>query len=95
MRLIDADELKEHLFVGADYDKAINDGIAKTEEEVFAFQCGWNDALKSVAQFALAVDAVEVVRCKDCKSKDGDVCDYSAVYVHPNGFCNWGKRREE
>lgn len=56
MRLIDADDLKEHLFVGADYDKAINDGIDKTEEEVFAFQCGWNDALKSVAQFAPTVD---------------------------------------
>ena len=36
-----------------------------------------------------------LVRCKDCEFKDGDVCDYSAVYVHPNGFCNWGKRREE
>lgn len=69
MRLIDADELKEHLFVGADYDKAINDGIDKTEEEVFAFKCGWNDALKSVAQFAPTVDAVEVVRCKDCIHK--------------------------
>ena len=56
MRLIDADALKEHLFVGADYDKAINDGIDKTEEEVFAFKCGWNDALKSVAQFAPTVD---------------------------------------
>ena len=37
----------------------------------------------------------EVVRCKDCEYKDGDICDYSAVYVHPNGFCNWGKRRKE
>ena len=44
---------------------------------------------------APTVDAVEVVRCKDCEYKDGDACDYSAVYVHPNGFCNWGKRREE
>lgn len=43
----------------------------------------------------------EAVRCKDCEFRNGcesgkgDVCDYSAVYVHPNGFCNWGKRREE
>ena len=59
-RLIDAEELKEHLFVGADYDKAIDDGIAKTEKEVFAFQCGWNDALKSVEQFAPTVDAEPV-----------------------------------
>ena len=40
------------------------------------------------------IDLVDVVRCKDCKYKDGDACDYSAVYVHPNGYCNWGKRRE-
>ena len=53
-----------------------------------------NDAL-ALIEDAPTVDAVEVVRCKDCEFKDGDVCDYSAVYVHPNGFCNWGKRREE
>lgn len=46
------------------------------------------------------IDLIEVVRCKDCEFRNGcesgkgDVCDYSAVYVHPNGFCNWGKRRE-
>lgn len=44
---------------------------------------------------ASTVDAVSVVRCKDCEYKDGDVCEYSAVYVHPNGFCNWGRRRNE
>lgn len=59
MRLIDADKLKEHLFVGADYDKAIDDGIAKTDDAVFAFQCGWNDALKSVAEFAPTVDPMK------------------------------------
>ena len=59
-----------------------------------------NDAL-SLIEDAPTVDAVEAVRCKDCEFRNGcesgkgDVCDYSAVYVHPNGFCNWGKRREE
>lgn len=70
MRLVDADALKEHLFVGADYDKAINDGIDKTEEEVFAFKCGWNDALKSVEQFAPTVDAVPL---EDYKSMERTV----------------------
>lgn len=41
------------------------------------------------------VDAVEVVRCKDCKHKQGNACDYSAVWVRPNGFCQWGKRRDD
>ena len=39
-------------------------------------------------------DVVEVVRCKDCKHNDGSCCDYSAVYTRPNGYCQWGERRE-
>lgn len=100
MRLVDADKLEEHLFVGADYDKAIDDGIAKTAEEVFAFQCGWNDALKSVVQFAPTVDAVEVVRCENCKffeDEDGDGDCW--CYCHNDitcrdGYCYWGERRK-
>ena len=37
------------------------------------------------------VDAVKVVRCKDCLYRDGSICDYSAVYVRPNGYCQWGR----
>lgn len=44
---------------------------------------------------APTVDAVEVVRCKDCKYKQGSACDYSAVWVRPNGFCQWGERKED
>lgn len=40
------------------------------------------------------VDAVEVIRCKDCKYKQGSACEYSAVWVRPNGFCQWGERKE-
>ena len=40
-------------------------------------------------------DLVKVVRCKDCKYRQGVTCDYSAVYVRPNGYCNWGQRKEE
>lgn len=36
----------------------------------------------------------EIVRCKDCKFKEGSCCDYSAVYVRPNGYCQWGERRQ-
>ncbi len=41
------------------------------------------------------VDAVPVVRCKDCKYKEGNACDYSAVWVRPNGYCQWGERKED
>ena len=37
---------------------------------------------------------VEIVRCKYCKHRQGSACDYSAVWVRENGFCNWGERKE-
>lgn len=40
------------------------------------------------------VDAVQVIRCKDCKHRDGSACEYSAVWVRPNGFCHWGERKD-
>ena len=61
------------------------------------------DALKIpseeiIAKIAVAlaptIDAVPVVRCKDCMYRDGNPCDYSAVYVSPNGYCQWGRREE-
>lgn len=41
------------------------------------------------------IDAVPVVRCKDCFYRDGNVCDYSSVYVRPHGYCQWGRREED
>lgn len=50
---------------------------------------------------APTVDAVEVVRCKDCKYSTPDIMseDYIACWerntVMPNdGFCSYGKRKE-
>lgn len=40
-------------------------------------------------------DVVEVVRCKECKYREGSVCDYSAVYVRPDGYCQWGEKEDE
>ena len=45
------------------------------------------------------VDAVEVVRCKDCihRMKNGmcEYKDYSVVAQDDNDFCSWGERRED
>jgi len=38
------------------------------------------------------VDAVEVVRCKDCRHKSGSCCLYSTLYLKPDGFCSHGKK---
>ena len=44
------------------------------------------------------VDAVEVVRCKDCKHREtlfGKMCcDYNDDVVQENHFCSCGERRE-
>lgn len=47
------------------------------------YEKGWNDR-----------DG-QIVRCKDCMYRDGNACDYSAVYVRPHGYCQWGRREED
>ena len=57
---------------------------------------------------APTVDAVEVVRCKDCKYWGQDVCSYTGDdesfctnpdgldnYAHPDDFCSYGERRTD
>lgn len=51
------------------------------------------------------VDAVEVVRCKDCKycsvdrHADGNVPNYVCIEmdcgVEADGFCSWGERKDD
>jgi len=42
------------------------------------------------------VDAVEVVRCKDCKQYNGHrYCTYFAEAVLDNDFCSYGERRTD
>lgn len=43
---------------------------------------------------APAVDAVEVVRCKDCKHWAHGDC-YRLELSRPNDFCSYGERRED
>lgn len=63
------------------------------------------DVLKMVAGWlneAPTVDAVEVVRCQDCKhwkneingcTEDKRFCDIGFYMVHKNGFCSFGERK--
>ena len=89
-RLIDADKAKEVL-TKLLYETALNNsGGASLMCEDIA-----ENRLETWFGLVPTVDAVEVVRCKDCLYRDGNACDYSAVYVRPNGFCQWGERRED
>ena len=81
MRLIDADRLSE----------AIYDNVsAPYEEAVWAKE----DCLAEI-EAAQTVDAVPVVRCRECKHYDGKwMCKISGVPSRkPNDFCSYGERK--
>lgn len=66
---------------------------------------------REVADPPMRVDLVQVVRCRDCKyvTDEGYGCKYFSHYeqgasyrwedvpaeVEPDGFCAWGKRKED
>ena len=56
--------------------------------------------VKIINQFPSAVDAVPVVRCKDCKhmeiDRGGRFCHVWGGYngMGDDGFCNYGERKE-
>lgn len=95
MKLIDADALKAN--------------VPNTNVDIFenCRNCStlmdWE--VKELIDKMPTIDAVEVVRCKDCKYNkgtkvwlDGDVtidCDNGMGYPPPDWFCADGERREE
>ena len=57
---------------------------------------------KRTIQINDTMDAVEVVRCQDCKhwkneingcTEDKRFCDIGFYMVHKNGFCSFGERK--
>lgn len=45
------------------------------------------------------VDAVSIIRCKDCKYRDEQSANCTRFrkdwYVQSNSFCSWAERKEE
>ena len=80
MRLIDADAVKLEVEYGYD-----NHGVLLVP---------YRDIKKSM-EATKTVDAVPVVRCKDCKYTGGDFVCYRGVMVQhkPEDFCSYGERR--
>ena len=87
MRLIDADRLSE----------AIYDNVPAPYEDA-----SWaKENCLAEIEAAQTVDAVEVVRCRECKwwQEDDDVghCDNPDGldnYAKPDDFCSYGKQKE-
>jgi len=48
--------------------------------------------IRRAIERAPTVDAVEVVRCKDCKHWHGGDC-YRIEITRPDDFCSYGERR--
>ena len=109
MRLIDADELKRAILFerdkipfklpGATYEL----GICKPNHHGNSMRGGIRKALRCMEQ-CKTVDAVPVVRCKDCKHYDKNAlwCDINSFIfseTHYNwyeeDFCSYGERKND
>ena len=60
----------------------------------------YDDYAVDIVDDAPTVDAVEVVRCKDCKHRDAETgfCEgrgFPMQLVPDDGFCDKGERRED
>ena len=97
MRLIDADRLDKPIY--AEEDNIT--GSRMSYDEI----CGYNDGIDiawNKIDQAPTINAVPVVRCKDCiRRYDTDECPMCFLiegkyyeYTNGNGFCDRGERKE-
>ena len=49
----------------------------------------------AVEKIRAEMEEPEIIRCRDCKHNQGNACDYSSVWTRPNGFCQWGERKDD
>lgn len=86
MRLIDADKLQEFPIRANRCDK----------EHANTHFINGIESVMEYAELLPTVDAVSVVRCKECKWAGGDFVCYRGVMVQhkPEDFCSYGERKE-
>lgn len=85
MRLIDADKLQQFPVRANRCDK----------EHANTHFINGIESVMEYAELLPTVDAVPVVRCKECKWTGGDFVCYRGVMVQhkPEDFCSYGERR--
>ena len=98
MRLIDADRLNKPIY--AEEDNIT--GYGMSYDEICGYNDGINIAWNKIDQ-APTIDAVQVVRCKDCKygnydsePDDAMVCARTndGYWRHGDDFCSYGRLKE-
>lgn len=77
MRLIDADDCKDLMYV-----------MCMGQDKEFI------RAMEQVIDDCPTVDAVPIVRCKDCKYWDYGDC-YRLELSRPDDFCSYGERKTD
>lgn len=84
MRLIDANALVEFA----------REGIEKTKPEGARMLLTF---LRNMVELQPTVDAVPVIRCKDCKYRITANCERFGIkrYTQSDSFCSWAERRGE
>lgn len=108
-RYIDADAIELLLKEERDFHKKMYDNMQQPCEHddkqiVGAYYTAYSKSYHAVKD-APTVDAVPVVRCKDCKmwgcpipiemKEEGyGYCSVLWTNTHENGYCAWGKRRK-
>lgn len=52
--------------------------------------------IEKIIDSAPTIDAVEVVRCRDCRwYRDGDGCFFSTAEAELDGYCSYGERKND
>lgn len=93
MRLIDIDAFRKDWGLAERCEDCERDARECQYDQIYTHMdfCGWLDD-------AEIIDAVPVVRCKDCKhylDEDQKGCDLTYSVIKPNDYCSYGERRTD
>lgn len=95
MRLIDADALPSVKFHALPYTH-----ITPSDVNAESYKRGWNDAIDAIVDCMPTIDAVPVVRCRECKgwvateNSDLGLCALTKRVVTRQDYCSDGKRKD-
>ena len=84
MRPIDADRLKTY------YDRTCTSGGKFGEAQLKIIE--W---AKDMVDSCNTIDAIQVIRCKDCRWKHGTHCEWRTNFISSDDFCSDAERRTD